>query len=52
MNAADLLIDQHHQIESRMKQLLAAEQPAERAKLFARVGDHLTVHIASEEQVF
>lgn len=52
MNAVDLLIDQHHQIESRMKQLLAAEQPAERAKLFAQVGDHLTVHIASEEQVF
>jgi hemerythrin superfamily protein len=52
MNAVDLLIDQHHQIESRMRQLLAAEQRAERAKLFTRVGDHLTVHIASEEQVF
>jgi hemerythrin superfamily protein len=52
MNAVDLLIEQHHQIESRMKQLLGAERPADRAALFAQVGDHLTVHIASEEQVF
>jgi len=52
MNSVELLIEQHHQIESRMKQLLGTDEKAERARLFAEVADLLTVHIASEEQVF
>ena len=52
MNAVDLLIDQHRSLESDMETLLDTEDPARRAWLLARVGDQLTVHIASEEQVF
>lgn len=52
MNAVDLLIDQHRQIESRLREWMATEDAARRAALFAEVGDHLTVHMASEEQVF
>lgn len=52
MNGVDLLIEQHHQIESRMKRLLGIEAASDRARLFAEVADLLTVHIASEEQVF
>ena len=52
MNAVDLLIDQHRLLESEMETLLETEDPARRARLLARVGDQLTVHIAAEEQVF
>jgi hemerythrin superfamily protein len=52
MNAVDLLIDQHRQIESRMREWMGTDDEARRAALFAEVGDHLTVHLASEERVF
>lgn len=52
MNAVELLIDQHRQIESRMREWMSSDDAARRAVLFAEVGDHLTVHMASEERVF
>ncbi len=52
MNAVDLLIDQHRELEARMKETKEAQEPAAIARLLAQVGDQLTTHIASEEQLF
>lgn len=52
MDAVELLIQQHRLLEQGMQKLEDAASDAERSKLLAEVGDHLTVHIASEEQVF
>lgn len=52
MDAVELLIQQHREIEARLDRLLDSHDPAQRAALLAEVGDHLSVHIASEEQVF
>lgn len=52
MNAIDLLISQHRSLEANMKKLEKAGPQDWDAALFAEVADHLTVHIASEEQVF
>jgi hemerythrin superfamily protein len=52
MNAVDLLIKQHHELEDQMKQVLEAADDDSRGRLFAQAGDLLTVHIASEEEVF
>lgn len=52
MNAIDLLTSQHRTIEANMEKLQDAGVENWDAALFAEVADHLTVHIASEEQVF
>jgi hypothetical protein len=52
MDAIDLLISQHRALEAHMDRLLDAAADADRAALLAEVGDHLTVHIASEEEIF
>lgn len=52
MNAIDLLTSQHRTIEASMEKLQKAGMENWDAALFAEVADHLTVHIASEEQVF
>lgn len=52
MNAIKLLIDQHRKLESLMKTTIEAQQPAARASSLARVGDDLTKHLTSEEEVF
>jgi hemerythrin superfamily protein len=52
MNAVDLLIKQHRSLEDAMEKMLDTEDAAHRKPLLAQVGDLLTVHIASEEQVF
>src|SRR4029453_11060447 len=49
---AVLLISQHRTVEARMDLLCDATADADRAALLAEVGDHLTVHIASEEEIF
>jgi hemerythrin superfamily protein len=52
MDAIDLLVRQHREMEAAMKKVLdAADDPPAR-KLFADVADALTVHVTSEEQVF
>lgn len=51
MDAVKLLIDQHRAIEAGLSKLQDAE-PARRAALLAEVGDHLSVHIAAEEELF
>jgi hemerythrin superfamily protein len=52
VDAVELLIRQHRTLEQRMKRLCDASSDADRAALLAEVGDHLTVHIASEEEIF
>ena len=51
MDAIQLLTLQHRALEERMKTTL--EAPVEqRSTCLAQVGDHLSVHLASEEEVF
>jgi hemerythrin superfamily protein len=52
MDAIRLLTDQHRKLESLMKTTLEAQQPKPRAAALAQVGDDLTKHITSEEEVF
>jgi hemerythrin superfamily protein len=52
MDGVQFLIDQHRSLEARMKRLQDARSSSERATLLAEVGDHLTVHITSEEEIF
>jgi hypothetical protein len=51
-DAVDLLVRQHRELEDVLEKVLAANSDAEKLALFARAGDHLSVHIASEERVF
>ena len=52
MDAIKLLIDQHRKLEAQMKTTVEAQQPHVRAVALARVGDDLTKHLTSEEEVF
>ena len=52
MNAIKILTDQHRQLESLMKTTLDAQNPQARTSALARVGDDLTKHVTSEEEVF
>lgn len=51
MDAIQLLTLQHRSLENRMKDFSDAAVN-ERAAILAEVGDHLSTHVASEEQVF
>ena len=51
MDAVDMLVRQHREMERAMERVLKdGEQNA--SALFAEVADHLTTHIASEEEIF
>jgi hemerythrin superfamily protein len=52
VDAVELLLNQHREIEARLDRLLDTHEPERRSALLAEVGDHLGVHMASEEQVF
>ncbi|MEO7337502.1 MAG: hemerythrin domain-containing protein [Caldimonas sp.] len=52
MDAVELLIHQHRSIESLMKSMEEERDGAPRADLLARIGDELSVHLASEEELF
>ena len=52
MDAIDLLVRQHREMEAAMKQVLEAGDDATARALFAGVADALTTHVTSEEQVF
>ena len=52
MDAVELLRRQHQEMERALGNVLKSEDPAARKKGFAEIADLLTVHIASEEQVF
>ena len=52
MDAIKLLVDQHRKLEAELKSALDAREPEARTTSLARVGDDLTKHITSEEEVF
>jgi hemerythrin superfamily protein len=52
MDALDLLRTQHHEMEHALSHVLDVEDPSARKERFATLADLLTVHIASEEEVF
>lgn len=51
MDAIELLVRQHREMEAAMKEVLAATDE-DAISQFADVGDQLTLHLASEEEVF
>ncbi len=52
MDAIDLLVRQHREMEAAMKQVLEAGDDSQTKALFEKVGDQLTTHLTSEEEVF
>ena len=52
MDAVDLLLQQHQQMERLLARTLEVEEPAERKRRFTEIADLLTLHITSEEEVF
>lgn len=52
MDGIDLLVRQHRSLEALLQQGVDAAEPAQRAALFRRAADDLTVHLASEEEIF
>jgi hemerythrin superfamily protein len=52
MDALDLLRSQHHEMEEALARVLDAKDPAAKKDRFSAIADLLTVHIASEEEVF
>jgi hemerythrin superfamily protein len=52
MNAIDLLTEQHRALEKLMKATLESRESRSRSTAFAHVGDDLTKHLTSEENVF
>ena len=52
MDAIDLLVRQHREMEAAMKKVLDAGDDTTARGLFADIADALTTHVTSEEQVF
>ena len=52
MEAVQLLTTQHREMERALEAVLDAKAPDERQNLYKKAADHLTMHIASEEEVF
>jgi hemerythrin superfamily protein len=52
MDAIELLVRQHREMEKSMAQVLGTPDAAATKALFADVADELTMHLASEEQIF
>ena len=52
MDAIDLLVKQHRLLETQLEWLVTASTAEARRTSLAEVGDHLGVHLASEEELF
>lgn len=52
MDAIELLTSQHRSMETMLASVLEAQDTDARRKLYAEAADQLTMHIASEEQLF
>jgi hemerythrin superfamily protein len=52
IDAVKLLVDQHRKLERLLAQVLDETGDTGKMTLFAKVGDELTVHIKSEEEIF
>ncbi len=52
MDATTILTEQHRKLEGLLKSALGSQQPEARSAALAKVGDDLTKHLTSEEEVF
>jgi hemerythrin superfamily protein len=52
MDAVQLLISQHRTLEQLLDKLCNETGDEQRKQLFAEVGDRLTMHLTSEEEIF
>ena len=52
MDAIDLLLRQHREMEKALAHVLEASEEATEKTLFAALADQLTMHMTAEEQVF
>ncbi len=52
MEAIDLLINQHEEMEMLLGKVLDSDDAGSRKELFCEVADRLTTHMTAEEQVF
>ena len=52
IDAVKLLVEQHRKLERLLERVLEETNDAGRMVLFEKVGDELTVHIKSEEDIF
>jgi hemerythrin superfamily protein len=52
IDAVQLLVDQHRKLERLLEQVLDESNEQKKMTLFGKVGDELTVHIKSEEEIF
>ena len=52
MDAVELLVKQHRLLEAQLESLVTAGGVEARQASLSEVGDHLGVHLASEEEVF
>lgn len=52
IDAVQLLVDQHRKLERLLEQVLDESNEQKKMTLFDKVGDELTVHIKSEEEIF
>ncbi len=52
MDAIHLLTSQHREMEALFKQVLDSKDAGATKKMLAEVGDKLTTHIVSEEEIF
>jgi len=52
LDAVDYLTTQHRVLENMLEQGMAEENLTRKKDLFAQVGDQLTIHIKSEEEIF
>ncbi|CAN5350963.1 hemerythrin domain-containing protein [soil metagenome] len=52
MNAIDFLTAQHRTLEGLLKEVANSKKAGHGVAGFQKVGDHLTTHITSEEQLF
>ena len=52
MDAIDLLLRQHREMEKAFAHVLESNDEATKKALFAEIADQLTTHITAEEQVF
>ncbi len=51
-DALELLRSQHEEVESLIEEIEAADDPAEKAALFAEMADKLAAHSTIEEKIF
>ena len=52
MEAIDLLVEQHRLLEAQLQHLVSVAGKEAKQAALVEVGDHLGVHVASEEEIF